>query len=219
MTRFIPKLDVLPPSQQLLWDRLEATPRHFVLYGGTALALRLGHRESDFDFFSSESFVPRRLLGSISYLRDQTVTQEDTNTLSCDIDVDGATVKVSYFGGLRIRQLEKPEHVETNGIAVASLIDLFGTKCATIPGRTEIKDYLDIHALLTLGKLNLLDGLASAKAIYGQQYNPILTLQALSYFDDLPTPLPESMKAKLLTAVKSATLENLPIRNATQGIG
>jgi hypothetical protein len=31
----------------------DATPDHFTLYEGTALALRLGHRQSvDFDFFS-----------------------------------------------------------------------------------------------------------------------------------------------------------------------
>jgi hypothetical protein len=49
-----PKLDTLPSRQRLLWKGLGPTPRHFVLCGGTALALRLGHRESiDFDFFSN----------------------------------------------------------------------------------------------------------------------------------------------------------------------
>jgi len=38
---------------------LAGVPPHFILYGGTALALRLGHRESvDFDFFSSETVIP-----------------------------------------------------------------------------------------------------------------------------------------------------------------
>jgi hypothetical protein len=54
-----PKLDILPASQRALWKELKATPRHFVLYGGTALALRLGHRVSeDFDFFTSATFQP-----------------------------------------------------------------------------------------------------------------------------------------------------------------
>lgn len=50
-----PRLDALPPPQRRLWPELRATHRRFVLYGVTAIALRLAHRESeDFDFFSSE---------------------------------------------------------------------------------------------------------------------------------------------------------------------
>jgi len=43
---FFPKLNILPASQQAVWKELKATPKHFVLYGGTALAPRLGHRVS-----------------------------------------------------------------------------------------------------------------------------------------------------------------------------
>ena len=56
MPRFIPNLSMLPPPQLRLWLELDSTPDHFTLYGGTAFALRLGHRVSvDFDFFSSQS--------------------------------------------------------------------------------------------------------------------------------------------------------------------
>ena len=49
---FPPKLNILAASQRALWQELTATPKHFVLYGGTALAFRLGHGVSeDFDFF------------------------------------------------------------------------------------------------------------------------------------------------------------------------
>jgi hypothetical protein len=54
---FEPRLDILPESQRQLWPELDAVPYGFVLYGGTALALQLGHRVSeDFDFFSSAGF-------------------------------------------------------------------------------------------------------------------------------------------------------------------
>ena len=39
-----PRLDALPPPQRRLWTELRATPRRFVLYGGTAIALRLAPR-------------------------------------------------------------------------------------------------------------------------------------------------------------------------------
>ena len=61
-TIFEPRLDILPESQLRLWPELDAVPSDFVLYGGTALALQLGHRVSeDFDFFSSAGFDPDRL--------------------------------------------------------------------------------------------------------------------------------------------------------------
>jgi hypothetical protein len=59
---FEPRLDILPESQRELWPELDAVPADFVLYGGTAHALQLGHRISeDFDFFSSSGFDPDRL--------------------------------------------------------------------------------------------------------------------------------------------------------------
>ena len=39
-----PRLDTLPPEQRRLWPELSQVPGHFVLYGGTAIALRLGGR-------------------------------------------------------------------------------------------------------------------------------------------------------------------------------
>ena len=56
---FRPRLDILPPAQRRLWDELGSVPEHFVLYGGTALALHLGHRQSeDFDFFADRDIDP-----------------------------------------------------------------------------------------------------------------------------------------------------------------
>ena len=40
-----PQLDILPAEQRALWDELAPLRQlGFVLYGGTAIALRLGHR-------------------------------------------------------------------------------------------------------------------------------------------------------------------------------
>ena len=50
------KTEILPKAQQEIWPLLTAAPGlAFVLYGGTAVALHLGHRTSiDFDFFRAE---------------------------------------------------------------------------------------------------------------------------------------------------------------------
>jgi Nucleotidyl transferase AbiEii toxin, Type IV TA system len=218
--RLTPKLDVLPVRQRKLWHRLGTTPKDFVLYGGTALALRLGHRESvDFDFFSCRAFKPVELIRSIDYLQDQHVTQQEASTLSCSVASEGGIVSVSFFGGLSLRQIVVPDVVASNGIAIASLRDIFGMKCATVPQRSEAKDYRDIHALITQGRIDLAEGIAAAKAIYGEQYEPLLTLQALAYFDDLPEPLGAGVEADLTRAVKAVSLQNLPAVAAVQRIG
>jgi hypothetical protein len=59
---FVRNLNALPPPQRALWSDLGETPEEFTLYGGTALALRPGHRTSlDFGFFSNTSFDPDQL--------------------------------------------------------------------------------------------------------------------------------------------------------------
>ena len=58
---FQPNFKCLPAPQRRLWDELGTVPGEFVLYGGTAIALYLGHRESvDFDFFGNQPFDPGR---------------------------------------------------------------------------------------------------------------------------------------------------------------
>jgi Nucleotidyl transferase AbiEii toxin, Type IV TA system len=58
---FDPRLDILPSAQQEIWSQLApASDLSFVLYGGTAVALQLGHRISiDFDFFRTEPLEKR----------------------------------------------------------------------------------------------------------------------------------------------------------------
>src|SRR5579863_2265153 len=88
----------------------------------------------------------------------------------------------------------------TDKLKVASLIDLAGTKASVVQVRAEARDYIDIDALMSAG-IDLPTALAAGQAIYGRQFNPELTLKALSYFDDgnlrrLPGPL----KARLARA-------------------
>ena len=72
---FAPRLDVLPEPQQRLWYKLGGIPAEFALYGGTAIALHLGHRQSvDFDFFGTGRSI-RPLTDSLSIMATATSTQ------------------------------------------------------------------------------------------------------------------------------------------------
>ena len=57
---FNPDLSILPLPQLRLWSELDATPETFTLYGGSALALRFGHRSSvDFDLTIFQHYPQR----------------------------------------------------------------------------------------------------------------------------------------------------------------
>ena len=78
-----------------------------MLYGGTALALHLAHRNSvDFDLFGSRA------------------------------------------------------------------LDLAGIKASVVQVRAEAKDYIDIDALITVGKVDLPLALSAAQGLYGSTFNP-----------------------------------------------
>lgn len=197
MNRFAPHLDALPPNQRRLWPELTEVPRSFVLYGGTALALRLGHRPSaDFDFFSTRPFQVGDLLRDISWLTQAEVTQSGTNTLGV-IVARGGPVRVAFFGGLSLGRVGEPDETLDGVLRVASLLDLAGTKAAVVQQRAEQKDYLDLAALLQAG-VTLEQAVGAAAALYGEGFNPLITLKALSYFGDGDLPsLPGEVRALL----------------------
>ena len=208
-----PRLDCLPAAQRALWPELGAALSSgarggFVLYGGTALALRLGHRQSeDFDFFRAEPFDPDELRRSLPLLKGAEVEQMADNTLS--VALRGSGTRLSFFGGLDMRAVFAAEQAG-GGLSVASAGDVFGCKCAAVQRRAVFKDYFDIGAILEQTEHTLADGLSFAAAIYGDGFAPQLTLRALSYFDDLDQPLPEDKQQHILAAVRSVDLVKLP---------
>ena len=151
MPVFTPNLTTLPPPQRKLWPELASTPEGFTLYGGTALALRLAHRTSvDFEFFSNAPFDPDDLARKLPYLKDAERVRMAPNTLTCRVD-RGGPVLLSFFGELGLGQMAAHDAVHGMPLHVASLLDIAGTKAAVVQKRAEVKDYLDMDALLRHG--------------------------------------------------------------------
>jgi len=137
--------------------------------------------------------------------------QREPNTFSCTIDRDGA-IKMSFLGFPAPPRLLPPLIAPDNGLQIASLLDLAATKSAVVQMRAEAKDYLDIDALLTDGRVDLRNALAAGRAIYGASFNPQITLKAISYFEDGDLPrLPQPVKDRLAKAAREVDLEHLPM--------
>jgi hypothetical protein len=211
---FEPKLDILPDAQRALWAELAAIPSEFVLCGGTAIALQLGHRQSvDFDFFSSRAFDPAQLYSTVPLLGGSTVLQQAANTLTCRVERNDPVI-VSFFGVPTLRRVAAPLLAQDNRLRVASLLDLAGMIAAVVQQRAEAKDYIDLHAMLQAG-IALPSALAAARVIYGERFNPPLTLKSLSFFGDGDLPsLPTSVRERIIGAVRSVNLDRLPVLSA-----
>ena len=221
MPKFSPRTDVLPEAQRRVWAQLSTVPDEFTLYGGTALALHLGHRKSvDFDFFGNRDIDVSSLENAMPFLQGAAIIQREKNTLSVLVD-QGAPVKVSFFGVPKLPRLLPPLIAEDNRLKVASLLDLAGTKASVLQVRAEAKDYVDMDALIHIGGVSLPFALAAAERLYGASFNPQITLKALSYFDDGNLrELPRDVKFRLADAVNKVNLDLLPnVDDFTLGAG
>ena len=211
MKHFLPRLDILPASQRKVWAELSGIPPEFTLYDGTAVALHLGHRQSiDFDFFGNHPFAPLDLAASLKLLEGGAVLQSEPNTLTIVID-RGSPVKLSFFGVPRLKKIRLPHVASDNGLHVASLLDLAGTKVTVVQQRAEAKDYIDVDAIVMDGQIDLTMALAAAQHIYGSVFSPQNALKALTYFDEPQMQiLPEALKQRLVKAVCAVDLDSLP---------
>jgi len=197
--------EILPPPQRLLWKSLSPSiDTGFVLYGGTAAALRLGHRISlDFDFFSERPLDRQTLNEAFPFLNQSILIQDAPESLSVLASTASGSVKVSFFGQISIGRTGTPERTPDRVLEVASLLDLLATKLKVIQQRVEAKDYRDIAAILKSGT-SLSDGLGAAAAMYGSNFQPSEALKALACFEggDLSTLSVDEKKQLSLSVSK-----------------
>ncbi len=184
MSLFKPRLEVLPGAQKEIWPKLGwTTANRFVLYGGTAIALRCGHRASiDFDFFTDQPLNQSTILQELGKHRIAfRVVQDEKNSLT--VVTEPGDVRLSFFGGLGMGRVGVPTLTEDRVALVASELDLLGTKLKVIMQRAESKDYSDIAQLMHGGS-SLIQGLGAARALYGSAFAPAECLRALTFFGD-----------------------------------
>jgi len=200
-----------------LWPHLRPTRDiGFTLYGGTAIALRLGHRRSvAFDFFAAQELNKCLLRDKLPFLANSTVVQDEPNTLT--VISDGG-VKVSFFGGLRFGRYGAPDTTDDKVLSVASLDDLMAHKIKVVHQRSEAKDYTDIAEMLK-ANVPLEKGLAIAMEMFKPDLSPIIALKAMTYFEggDLHGLTNES---KRILAGAAAEISALPeVKRLSDSLG
>jgi predicted nucleotidyltransferase component of viral defense system len=116
----------------------------FYLAGGTALALRLGHRRSiDLDFFSATDPVARSTRQEII----EALLPLDLQVLE---DVDGnllTQVSAMHAGFFRYRYPLLAPTSSVEGVALADIVDIGLMKLDALIGRGSRKDFYDLYVI------------------------------------------------------------------------
>ena len=116
--------------------------KEFLLVGGTALALQLGHRTStDIDLFTTEKFDTESFLNTIRV--DYQVSIR--HLMGHAILVDIAEVKTDFV--FQQSQIIG-EIIEKDSIRMASLKDIAAMKISAITARGRKRDFIDLYCLM-----------------------------------------------------------------------
>lgn len=162
----------------------------FYLAGGTAVALRFGHRRSeDFDWFAPALKRPEALAGE---MRERGLVPDSlelgAGTVNCRI----LGVKVQFLE-FAYPLLAGADEWPEKGIALASVRDAGAMKLLAVAQRGSRKDFVDVYEFLRHGAA-LPGMLADFRTKFGS--DAMSVVRGLAYFDDAELePMPEMLVA------------------------
>jgi predicted nucleotidyltransferase component of viral defense system len=176
----------------------------FYLVGGTALALKLGHRNSiDIDLFTQHEFEDDELLENLLEKFDLKLIFNRRNTIICSIN----EVKTDFIRH-KYPLINNP--ITEEGITYLSLEDICAMKLHAIQNSGKrLKDFIDIYYLLEHFSLNQMLEFYEIKYKHS---NKLIALRAINYFEDIdPRIDPPILKkpisiAKVKKRIQQATL-------------
>lgn len=171
--------EILSSEQVNILPDIQDISRDFLLVGGTAIALHLGHRKSiDFDFFSDQEFDMDSLKNKLR------------KKLTFDkILIDKANEFTFISKGVKITYLYYPFPIRDNltqanhNLQLPDLITLLAMKIYALSRRSKWKDYVDIYFGLQRFTLDAI--ISKAKIIFGNELNEKIIRTQLAYFKDI----------------------------------
>jgi hypothetical protein len=153
----------------------------FILVGGTALSLQIGHRKSiDLDFFSKESFNTEEITDYLRLNYNFELDYTSKNTIKGEVN----GIQMDFIA----HQYPMIEDIKMiDGIRMASLLEIASMKLNAITTKgTRLKDFIDIAFLSSYYSLNQM--LQAYQAKY--KSNRIIALKSLIYFEEVNTEEP-----------------------------
>jgi hypothetical protein len=181
--------ETLAPNTRAVLDQHghALCPDRFLLCGGTAVALYLGHRRSvDLDFFTADPFDAATLADTLT----RTVPGYTVDVVSPGT-VHGRVqdVEVSHIHQIGV---SLPADGVYAGVPLASLPALCAMKCNALSTPGERKDFIDVYALaLAAGGITpvLRHAFTHAPGL-----NRVHVLRSLTFFTDADaSPMPEML--------------------------
>lgn len=178
LPRFLAQLD---QERQKVFYQLKNFKKDFILAGGTAIMLQIGHRLSyDFDLFTDKEIDERILKKVKSVFGGQ---------VSLDI-VSNEIVFVKTGNNIDIHLVLHPfktlkEPIVTSAINIFHLDDLAANKAYVLGRRAVWRDYVDLFFLLKWNYYRLDAIIALAKRKFNYDFNEKLFLEQLVYFKDV----------------------------------
>lgn len=150
--------------------------KDFVLVGGTALSLQIGHRMSiDLDLFTLNDFdaIPLRDILEDDFDKIR-VSLEKKNTLISTIN----DVKVDF---IKFKYGFQYPLIKEDGIRMANIMDIIPMKIDAITGRGKKKDFYDLYFLLQQFSIDDMLVLYQNKYKHSTLFHVI---KSINYFED-----------------------------------
>lgn len=154
---------------------------NFILAGGTALALQIGHRVSvDFDFLSDEP-IDKKLLTKVKkvFLNKETVLSVN-NPDELTVFVDGVKLTFIYYPFLL-----GEERVNYQGVNLLPVKEIAASKAYTIGRRGSFRDYVGLYFVFAEGHASIKEIIELAEKKFGNEFNACLFLEQLVYLKDI----------------------------------
>jgi len=171
--------EILSKEQLELLPLIHEFSKQFILVGGTAIGMQIGHRQSiDFDLFSFELIKPQSIKNK---LKNQDIHFEIIHQEYDQLHLMINNVKFTFFTfPYKIDAKVSFENI----IKMPTLLDLGAMKALALGGRAKWKDYIDMYFLLKY-YFSLHEIEQNAKELFREAFSVKLFRQQLVYFKDI----------------------------------
>ena len=171
--------NILSEDQKVLLPWLIKFKKKFVLVGGTAIALQIGHRSSiDFDLFCTTPLNKATIKKAVKEIAfEKRLLFEDSESLHFMIN----NVKITFF----YYPFSIQGSISAGGfIFMPELDELAAMKFYAMGRRAKWKDYVDIYFILkyhySIPEISII-----ASNLFGEAFAEKLFRQQLVYFEDI----------------------------------